>query len=460
MVYLNKDVLSSIFEELRDDNVILYSCLLVDRTWCETAVPILWKNPMRAKNLSKKAVYALFNVIFSYLSKELRDSLKNQEINKLFTKTYQHLSFNYINFWRYLEFNLIDNIIEREVRRPFNVYIIRSEILNLFIKNTKFTHFFIYINCGCQLHKIPGAEHCFSELKSFHCIYDNDQQSILEGLASICKSIRRLVFEITCESIDNSGIIKLIEAQKNLNDVRIYHMYIDESFYKTLEETLVKHANTLQYLKIDWKPMTRFLSYLVNLLSLEINVTKDVNWNDSYYLENISLPTLKILKTHRRVSSNFLANLIENTKGTLSEIIIDYDSIYSNRLIQTIYQDCPNLRYLELSLYNNANSLFSEFENLLINCQSLNELVIFDKSDKFHWDKFFLILTKSSPIGLFNFKFYSCRKIKLEDMILFFDNWKDRNPMLLKLCAKGYSLLWLQYATKTYMKKGIIKTFI
>jgi hypothetical protein len=41
MVYLNKDVLSSIFEELRDNDVILYSCLLVNRTWCETAVPIL-----------------------------------------------------------------------------------------------------------------------------------------------------------------------------------------------------------------------------------------------------------------------------------------------------------------------------------------------------------------------------------------------------------------------------------
>jgi hypothetical protein len=61
-------------------------------------------------------------------------------------------------------------------------------------------------------------------------------------------------------------------------------MYIDESFYKTLEETSIKHANTLQYLKIDWKPMTRFLSYLVNLLSLEINVTKDINWNDSHHL--------------------------------------------------------------------------------------------------------------------------------------------------------------------------------
>jgi hypothetical protein len=67
---------------------------------------------MRINNLSKKAVYVLFNLIFSYLSIELRDNLKNQEINKLFTETYQHLSFNYINFWRYLEFHLIDNIIE------------------------------------------------------------------------------------------------------------------------------------------------------------------------------------------------------------------------------------------------------------------------------------------------------------------------------------------------------------
>jgi hypothetical protein len=91
-------------------------------------------------------------------------------------------------------------------------------------------------------------------------------------------------------------------------------MYIDELFYKTLEETLIKHANTFQYLKIVWKPITR--SYLVNLLSLEINATKDVNWNDSHYLENILLPNLKILKIHHQVPSNFLANLIENTRNS------------------------------------------------------------------------------------------------------------------------------------------------
>ena len=88
------------------------------------------------------------------------------------------------------------------------------------------------------------------------------------------------------------------------------------------------------------------------------------------YLENLSLPILKILKA-QRVPSEILANLIKNTKGHLSEISIPYNGIddFDNKrlLIQAIYQNCPNLRYLKLPLEYDANFnlISAEFENLL-----------------------------------------------------------------------------------------------
>ena len=86
-------------------------------------------------------------------------------------------------------------------------------------------------------------------------------------------------------------------------------------------------------------------------------------------------------------------------------------------------------------LPTNIDSLISVFENLLINCQFLNGLIIetFDFVGKC---KLFEILTKSSPISLFKFKFFSYRTIKLEYLKLFFDNCKNRNPILLKLKNK------------------------
>ena len=98
MSKFNEDVLFLIFEELKNDKKSLYSCLLVNRTWCVTAVPILWTNPDRHP-LTMKAKSKLFNVILLHLSEESKDILKNLGINNLVTEIYhQHPLFNYILF--------------------------------------------------------------------------------------------------------------------------------------------------------------------------------------------------------------------------------------------------------------------------------------------------------------------------------------------------------------------------
>ena len=95
-----------------------------------------------------------------------------------------------------------------------------------------------------------------------------------------------------------------------------------------------KHADTIQYLQISWTPITKILSRLVNLISLEFNMAFLDN------LENVFLPDLKILKT-RRIISKGLESLMKSTKGHLTEISMTYNK----RHIQTIYQNCPNLKY-------------------------------------------------------------------------------------------------------------------
>src|SRR5581483_12494321 len=114
MLKLNEDILLLILEELQDDSRSLYSCLLVNRTWCETTVSILWKIPGRIL-LTEKSESILFNVILSHLSEESRDNLRNQGIN-LFTETYQSPLFNYISFWKHLNLQLLEIIIDNNLR--------------------------------------------------------------------------------------------------------------------------------------------------------------------------------------------------------------------------------------------------------------------------------------------------------------------------------------------------------
>ncbi|RGB21463.1 hypothetical protein C1646_822963, partial [Rhizophagus diaphanus] len=364
---LNEDVLSQIFEELKDDKNSLYSCLLVNRLWCVITVPILWRNPNHHYGFSPSSLIyhnfdsfhyysKLLNAILLHLSEESRDILKNQGIN--IDEKYKHPLFNYINYWKYLNFLFIKDLIYNSGIDKSKVSIIKNEILKLFInKNIKFIHLTIltYKNCDpiyyeYQLHHISGFEYCFSKLVSIHCNnYIN--QDILKELANICKSIKELKFDIICNNTTR-GIIKLIEVQKNLNDVNFskFVRFNNRSFIRYLEESLIKHADTIQCLKINRIPilkLKRFLSYFSSLLRLEIVFNKF--WDDSNE-ENLTLPILKALKV-RLVSPNIVINIIENTKGHLSEICLDYDDYNDddgiNKIIQAIYQNCSNLQYLK-----------------------------------------------------------------------------------------------------------------
>ena len=87
MTNLNRDVLYLILEELQDDKKTLYSCLLVNKTWCKTAVPILWRNPWKRlkerrlfKERTSDKVGVLLNVIISYLSDESKNKLRKHNL--------------------------------------------------------------------------------------------------------------------------------------------------------------------------------------------------------------------------------------------------------------------------------------------------------------------------------------------------------------------------------------------
>src|SRR5579862_8631603 len=124
MARLNIDILYLIFEELQDDKNTLFSCILVNKTWCEITIPILWKNPW--KSLKNKKEKLLLNVIISHLKKKLR----GRELS------YQKLSFDYISFCRHLNFSKIQIIIN-EVCKKSKVSIDQDEIFNLFINGNR-----------------------------------------------------------------------------------------------------------------------------------------------------------------------------------------------------------------------------------------------------------------------------------------------------------------------------------
>ncbi|GES74379.1 hypothetical protein GLOIN_2v1788900 [Rhizophagus clarus] len=198
MSKLNNDILFLILEELSGDIKSLRSCLLVNKTWCEISVSILWRNP------SGYFKRGSLNLIISHLSNETKEYLKSEEL-------------------------LLRNVKENKVSNIIN------EILELFINgNTRVTHLRIPSHFNRQIHLISGADHYFSGLKFLFCSTDDTNQNILEGLSKISKSIRKM--ELYVLTNNYTGIIKLIEAQKNLNQV--WFCCQNQSIRESLEDSL------------------------------------------------------------------------------------------------------------------------------------------------------------------------------------------------------------------------------
>src|SRR3954462_12990160 len=102
------DILSIIFEDIEQENdESLYSCILVNKEWCQIAVPFLWKNPWKkvnnsTTNRSKK----LFNCFLMMMPEESKEFLKMNGIKFLVEDSFsknETLLFNYSSFCKIID---------------------------------------------------------------------------------------------------------------------------------------------------------------------------------------------------------------------------------------------------------------------------------------------------------------------------------------------------------------------
>src|SRR4051794_11133542 len=146
------------------------------------------------------------NVLISHLSDETKENLRDQGIYISKSKSKKPL-FNYIGLCRFLNLHYLkERIASMTNIEDSQIPILSDEILKLFInRNTRITHLFIPKPCKYQIHLIPGAQPCFSELNFLQCRTNTDQ-TILEGLARICTSVEKLELDIA-KFKNNCGIL-------------------------------------------------------------------------------------------------------------------------------------------------------------------------------------------------------------------------------------------------------------
>src|SRR5436190_23320001 len=108
-VHLPNECLQEIFKYVdEDDTKTLFSVLMVNRSWCENGVFILWKNPFNFKSSENRSFpFKIILTLLSYNDEEPIKSLKSSSTIPILKST----TFNYPSFIKIINLTIMCQMI-------------------------------------------------------------------------------------------------------------------------------------------------------------------------------------------------------------------------------------------------------------------------------------------------------------------------------------------------------------
>ncbi|GBB84941.1 hypothetical protein RclHR1_11510005 [Rhizophagus clarus] len=480
MSRLNKDILFLIFKELQDDSKSLFSCLMVNKLWCETVIPILWRNPW-SYNINYDDKNYLFMIIVFYLTNDTKELLMRQGI-QLPSIPYQSLLFDYLSYCRSININIINSIISIGSSFDYDQFILQQEFYNLFMKKFPKLKYLDMESINHQLFYFPEAELRLVSLCELRCDTSIDT-SYFYGLARLCKYIQRLVIINVDMNANLNGIAKLIEVQKNLKHFKWADEFVDYPLIKDSQKIifheLEKKANNLNSLEVFFHYEHKFIQeILTKFHKLKILRIENYLFFNEEQLKKLNMQVfhqLEILNIeHNKI--NVISNIIENSGERLKKILFrprdslnyEFDDLNENSLnfIRKIYENCPLIEYLSIT-FCPSKEHFTEFEKLLKVCKKLKSLLIIifnnsmaetHKKKMENGEELLNVLIKSTPTNLREIRFFDHFKFSLEVLEEFLGKWRG---CALTIVTKDSIYRGEDYkkVINKYKNYGVIKDF-
>jgi hypothetical protein len=342
MAKLVADVLLLIFIELQEDPASLYSCILVNKTWCPIAIPILWrdlsytqKNPITYNK--KVSLKKLFNTLTYFLSPEsllLKNGVKLPSKRPLFNymSYLNHISSTFIN-------DMIQTLVEDEVKNyDYKRNLLEEEIYILILNNCDNIKSFNWVTRH-SLYLFPKAEPFFRDLNSLGINLKFMNSTILYGLAHICRNITTL--EVKCIEEDSPSLFHFINVQTNLQSLCLHFDNVREQC-TLLSNAIEGKAATLKKFAIKSSITSispKFLPSLKNLQYLILNNDgsqlneHDAKWKEwKIYLGIFEFPNLKYLEISQlaHMMETFLIYKYTDSFRSVSFLINENKLIFEN----------------------------------------------------------------------------------------------------------------------------------
>ncbi|CAB5393162.1 unnamed protein product [Rhizophagus irregularis] len=318
------DCLNDIIEYLEDESNTLYSCLLVNRSWCKISVRIYWRY---IRNLS---------TLIACLPNDSKEILYNNGISISTSKT---PVFNYASFCKYLEVRKVIKDIEHFLRiQDISVQnlnditiIVLQEIFKLLMCQTSSLRELRYTLTNLTsitFTSYPGARECLKNLSTLSCSSNIHPEFFITDLISSLQNLRHLKVYQHKYGVDLTDINTLIS--KFPNSLITFSIYRGmECFFKAVI------------------PLS-FIARFTNLQELVFIFSS----NESYE------------------ENELLIKFLENNGKKLKEFYVKSND---NSLNLAIIKFCPNLRNLTIRIEDNELEIL---ETILISCKYLESIRI------------------------------------------------------------------------------------
>ncbi|KAG9293475.1 hypothetical protein G9A89_009199 [Geosiphon pyriformis] len=395
-VHLPPEIIQKILGCLDERDVqTLYSCVILNRIWCNTTVETLWKRPF---HLSLKPSTKLIIVCFTFLDDSQKAFLEiNNHIHSKHSKeSWQSpAAYDYPKYMRELDISELNEAIEawrpsdesqylrmlnvRVLKHLFRLFISRATRLEVF----KFDVRKIFMGHELQFFtSMRAASKSLQNLKSFSCRTSKYQGQLLDGMLKFCTNLETIQSEGD-NPHDNDHLGPLIRAQSSLK-----RFILDHPYPCTVLTELKTQASSLTYVKIkncdlrNCDPLTGIAACRnLETISFEncLNLT-------SYHLKplaHVQFPHLKQLEfidltfNGRELPVSNFISILKNAEQTLNNLGLGLDRWCGLRypdFFENILVHCKTIRKFTISIHATEEILICvKFLHLL---SQLEELVI------------------------------------------------------------------------------------
>ncbi|CAB4381478.1 unnamed protein product [Rhizophagus irregularis] len=384
-----------IFKELEKDWKARYTCILINRHWCISAIPELWKDPFSFcfESGQKERYVQLMDSYIKCLSQEFRESVGLDSTVKAI--------FNYTSFLQKFWLNDIlatikvwldtsiffeekvkgSTLLEKEFERKTVLKIFKALCENFIINSTYMEGIYFNEEQIMNIFELTQAEENLSNITCLDCVIVGDEvgllPTILLSASKILMNLKKIIIiwinDITPLDLCVKNMAQLIKNQKRLEDVTISCL---DSDFPIIWKSVLEHCNVLtcfclnliQFNKSDPFPLHE-LSIFSNLQQLEItycsNFKFSINDNDlSLSFQKLNRICI-IMDEGKGFPPDFIKVLFKQSNEKIKELTLSIDESETKDILSYCQDYCTKLIELTYSIDINYVNLFSSYLNTL-----------------------------------------------------------------------------------------------